>query len=120
MDITETIEKEDQFENMESGNRVTSHVVPSENDAASDVEKPMKPRLITHMSLMREDSPLLDPSKPSRRKTPHLAVRLWKSYQNSIDEYPLVTKCLTSAILTASGEVISQLIVSLDEVDMKR
>lgn len=117
---TEIIEKDEQLEQMENGNTVISYVTPTNNGTMSDAEKPMKPRLITHLSLTREDSPLLDPSKQSRKKSPHCVVRLWKSYQQSIDDYPLITKSLTSAVLTASGEVISQLIVNFEGVDMKR
>ncbi|CAJ1939846.1 unnamed protein product [Cylindrotheca closterium] len=102
------------------------------NDSLNTTKK--KPWLVTHLSLTREDSPLLlDPSKPWKPSKPSrssrkghgppcaaILCRLWKSYQKSIDDYPLITKSLTSAVLTASGEVISQLIVSFQTFDAKQ
>ena len=112
----EIIHGDEQFDNMESAEKGVLHDVPSEskesNDSDSNSVMPAKPRLVTHLSLMREDSPLLDPSKPALRKPKACIELIWDSYQQSIDNYPLATKSITSAILTAAGEVVSQQITS--------
>ena len=120
MDSKQGNENDEELDNMENGNSVISYVTSTKSEASSDTEKATKPKLITHLSLTREDSPLLDPSKPVRKTPQHCAARLWKAYQQSIDEYPIITKSLTSAVLTAFGEVISQLLVNFGVVDMKR
>eukprot|EP00980_Cylindrotheca_fusiformis_P015339 scaffold4291_cov75-Cylindrotheca_fusiformis.AAC.1 len=87
-----------------------------DNEITTDIHH--RPMMITHLSIMREDSPLLgggstpeinkkkQKQKRNWYKTSSWMIRsLWKSYQESIDRYPLWTKCWTSGILTSLGDL---------------
>ena len=90
-----------------------------------------EPNLIRHMSIMAEDSPLLNPPYfirrerkrreqsssgnllaciKRRRRGMSLASSLWKWYSFQIDDRPLITKVVTAGILVGMGNLASQCI----------
>eukprot|EP00980_Cylindrotheca_fusiformis_P003259 scaffold735_cov116-Cylindrotheca_fusiformis.AAC.29 len=97
--------------------------IQSSNDEDDDVTMdihPNPPMMITHLSIMREDSPLLggapkikkkNKTKRNWQKTSGWMVRsFWKRYTASMDRYPLWTNCWTSGLLTLLGDLVAQLI----------
>lgn len=69
------------------------------------------PKLMKHLSIMGEDSPLLNPHTIGmKRKKPcsmSLAA-LWKWYTLQIEDRPLVTKAITAGTLVSMGNYASQ------------
>jgi hypothetical protein len=69
-----------------------------------------RPKLLTHLSIMGEDSPLLGQQRKPRPLNKRCLVKTWKNYQRSIETRPVLTKCLTSGVLTGLAEIVSQLL----------
>jgi hypothetical protein len=70
-----------------------------------------QPRLIKHLSIMGEDSPLLNPHSIGlqRKKLSRYSLcAFWKWYTFQIEDRPLVTKAITAGILVGMGSFASQ------------
>ena len=89
-------------------------ILRMEEDDVLDVvggDKNRPRRLMTHLSFMREDSPLLGQKKKFTKKKIHSCLSIaWSNYERSIERNPLLTKSVTAGILTFLGEAISQLV----------
>lgn len=69
-----------------------------------------RPTMLTHLSIMGEDSPLLGQEKRSRPVKRRCLIRAWKKYEKSIENHPVLTKCITSGVLTGLADLVSQLL----------
>ena len=106
----EEIDGDGIVETMEGGGVSVSASAGTASSTASHF--PTKPQLITHLSIVTEDSPLLGkPTSSAKRKRVRCSpIAAWKWYEDCIEQHPLLTKSITSGILTWIADVISQLL----------
>lgn len=71
-----------------------------------DVERP-RYGVVRHLSI-DENSPLLGSRRIVKTQKPSQLQRFWKWYQGRLASHPLVTKSITSAILTGCGDLAAQ------------
>jgi Mpv17 / PMP22 family. len=79
--------------------------------AAGDQGLVDHPRLMKHLSIMGEDSPLLNPhaiGMKRNKSSTSSCCAFWKWYSFQIEDRPLVTKAITAGILVGLGSFASQ------------
>lgn len=83
-------------------------------DIEAEGQRPVDhPKMMKHLSIMGEDSPLLNPHLGGTKRKNSCGTSLcefWKWYSFQIEDRPLVTKVITAGILVGTANFASQIL----------